>query len=74
MASATSDHITWPGDDGDPMCPLRPGSYCALCVPGATGPGDCGLVYLVLSDPRLRAGLEAKWSENDGRFAMVGRK
>jgi hypothetical protein len=25
-----------------------------LCLPGATGPDDCGLVYLVMSDPELR--------------------
>jgi hypothetical protein len=24
-----------------------------LCVPGATGPEDCGLVYLVMKDPDL---------------------
>ena len=38
----------------EPGCPLRPGSACALCFPGATGPWDCGLVYLVMSDPQLR--------------------
>jgi len=37
----------------DAQCPLRPGT-CSLCVPGATGPQDCGLVYLVMSDPELR--------------------
>jgi hypothetical protein len=36
-----------------PKCPLRPGEPCTLCVPGATGPEDCGLVYLVRSDPEL---------------------
>jgi hypothetical protein len=35
-------------------CPIRPGDLCSLCVPGATGPHDCGLVYLVMSDPDLR--------------------
>ena len=35
-------------------CPIRPGDPCSLCVPGATGPHDCGLVYLVMSDPDLR--------------------
>ena len=35
-------------------CPLRPGDSCSLCVPGATGPQDCGLVYLVMSDPEMK--------------------
>jgi hypothetical protein len=35
-------------------CPIRPGDACSLCQPGATGPQDCGLVYLVMSDPDLR--------------------
>ena len=37
-----------------PKCPIRPGDPCSLCVPGAAGPQDCGLVYLVMSDPNLR--------------------
>lgn len=37
-----------------PRCPIRPGEPCSLCVPGASGPHDCGLVYLVMSDPDLR--------------------
>jgi hypothetical protein len=40
-------------------CPLRPGDVCTLCVPGASGPQNCGLVYLVMSDPDLRAELAA---------------
>ncbi|HLN76052.1 MAG TPA: DUF6767 domain-containing protein [Nocardioidaceae bacterium] len=36
------------------QCPIRPGDACSLCQPGATGPEDCGLVYLVMSDPELR--------------------
>lgn len=35
-------------------CPLRLGEPCTLCVPGATGPQDCGLVYLVMDDDELR--------------------
>ena len=35
-------------------CPIRPGDPCSLCVPGASGPRDRGLVYLVMSDPDLR--------------------
>jgi len=40
-----------------PMCPIRPGDPCTLCEPGVSGPEDCGLVYLVMSDPDLRAEL-----------------
>ena len=39
----------------DPRCPLRPDDPCTLCQPGATGPGDCGLVYLMMADEDLRA-------------------
>ena len=35
-------------------CWIRLGEPCRLCMPGATGPTDCGLVYLVLQDPVLR--------------------
>jgi hypothetical protein len=35
-------------------CPIRLGDPCSLCLPGASGPQDCGLVYLVMSDPDLR--------------------
>jgi hypothetical protein len=41
-----------------PMCPIRPGDPCSLCEPGVSGPQDCGLVYLVMSDPELRAELD----------------
>jgi len=37
-----------------PMCPVRAGDPCSLCVPGATGPQDCPLVLLVMDDPELR--------------------
>ncbi|QGN33076.1 DUF6767 domain-containing protein [Microlunatus sp. Gsoil 973] len=40
----------------NPRCPIRD-EPCNLCFPGATGPQDCGLVYLVQSDPELRAAL-----------------
>jgi hypothetical protein len=36
------------------QCPVRPGEPCSLCTPGATGPHDCGLVYLVMRDADLR--------------------
>ena len=41
----------------EPRCPVRIGEFCSLCVPGATGPQDCGLVYLVMDDDELRAAL-----------------
>ena len=40
-------------------CPVRPGDACTLCQPGAHGPEDCGLVYLVMNDPDLRDQLAA---------------
>lgn len=43
-----------------PRCPVRPMDACSLCVPGAGGPADCGLVYLVMSDPDLRDELRGK--------------
>ena len=36
------------------QCPIRLGEPCTLCFPGATGPRDCGLVYLVESDDEMR--------------------
>lgn len=36
-----------------PKCPIRAGERCSQCVPGATGPDNCGLVWLVKSDPEL---------------------
>lgn len=41
-------------------CPIRPGEACTLCQPGVTGPQDCGLVYLVMTDPDLREELRLK--------------
>ena len=43
-----------------PRCPVRDGEPCTLCFPGASGPQDCGLVYLVQSDPELREELNAR--------------
>jgi hypothetical protein len=40
-----------------PQCPIRIGEPCSLCEPGVTGPEDCGLVWLVMNDPDLRAEL-----------------
>lgn len=36
------------------QCPIRVGEPCSLCFPGATGPQDCGLVYLVRDDEEMR--------------------
>ncbi|MEL4358412.1 MULTISPECIES: DUF6767 domain-containing protein [unclassified Luteococcus] len=41
-------------------CPIRPGDPCSLCQPGADGPHNCGLVYLVMDDPELRE----QWNAN----------
>lgn len=38
----------------DPRCPLRPEDPCTLCQVNVTGPQDCGLVYLMMSDDELR--------------------
>lgn len=52
-----------PQRPASPRCPIRLGEPCTLCVPGATGPQDCGLVYLVRSDPELREELAARRRE-----------
>ena len=36
-------------------CLLRPAEKCSLCHPGADGPHNCGLVYLMMNDDELRA-------------------
>jgi len=41
----------------EPKCPIRIGEPCTLCFPGAQGPQDCGLVYLVMDDDELREAL-----------------
>lgn len=46
-----------------PKCPIRVGEPCTLCFPGANGPQDCGLVYLVQSDPEMREMLADKRRE-----------
>ncbi len=38
----------------DARCPLRPDDKCSLCFPGADGPQNCGLVYLMMNDDELR--------------------
>lgn len=54
-----------------PMCPIRLGDPCTLCVPGATGPQDCGLVYLVQSDPEMREQLAARRSAHSAAHART---
>jgi hypothetical protein len=46
-----------------PKCPIRIGEPCSLCFPGAEGPQDCGLVYLVQSDPEWHEQLAEKRRE-----------
>ncbi|MFC0509030.1 DUF6767 domain-containing protein [Micromonospora costi] len=41
----------------DARCPLRPGEPCTLCQLDVTGPQDCPLVYLVMTDEQLRTGV-----------------
>ncbi|WP_399553203.1 DUF6767 domain-containing protein [uncultured Propionibacterium sp.] len=52
------------------MCPLRPEDYCSQCQAYATGPQDCGLVYMVLHDPDLRE----MYSEQLARYRAAGRQ
>ncbi|MBE6477255.1 MAG: hypothetical protein E7Z97_04165 [Propionibacteriaceae bacterium] len=53
-----------------PMCPLRPEDYCSQCQAYATGPQDCGLVYMVLHDPELRE----MYKEQLARYREAGRQ
>lgn len=55
----------------DAQCPVRPGDACTLCQHGVTGPQDCGLVYLVMSDPDLREELNRvrRYQQADARAA-----
>lgn len=53
MGSRTGERSASP----EPRCPIRIGDPCSLCMPGASGPEDCTLVQLVMSDPDLRAEL-----------------
>ncbi|HHW83036.1 MAG TPA: hypothetical protein GX743_04355 [Actinomycetales bacterium] len=47
----------------DALCPIRPGEPCTLCFPGADGPANCGLVYLVQDDEELKAAVNAQRAE-----------
>lgn len=51
-----------------PKCPIRDGDPCSLCVPGAGGPHNCGLVALVRDDEELqelRRAMRAERSRRD---------
>lgn len=50
ISTDSKPHRTRP----EAKCPLRPEEACNLCQLNVTGPHDCGLVYLVMSDPDLR--------------------
>lgn len=69
--------MTRAGGRPQPRCPIRPGEPCSLCQPGVTGPEDCGLVYLVRSDPDLRDRLheltKAGSTEGPGRNLVSAR-
>jgi hypothetical protein len=51
----------------DAQCPVRLGDTCSLCFPGATGPHDCGLAQLVMTDDDLRDELARMRAERLGR-------
>jgi len=70
-ASAAGDHRPWIRQRPDSMldvvgnrtrpdalCPIRPGDPCTLCQLDVTGPADCPLVYLVMTDEDLRDALQ----------------
>ncbi|MDO3702829.1 hypothetical protein Q3W71_14245 [Micromonospora sp. C28SCA-DRY-2] len=47
----------------DARCPLRPGEPCTLCQLDVTGPQDCPLVHLVMTDAELRDGVHrTRWT------------
>ena len=52
-----------------PRCPIRLGEPCTLCFPGADGPQNCGLIYLVQNDPELVEQLVAKRAERRASLA-----
>jgi len=50
----------------DARCPVRPGDPCTLCQLDVTGPANCPLVYLVMTDGQLRDRLHAGRAVNAG--------
>jgi hypothetical protein len=53
-------------------CPLRPGDPCTLCQLDVTGPADCPLVYLVVTDEDLRDGAAERRREHAAQRALRG--
>ncbi len=69
LAGAAARRVATPGRHErvpEARCPIRPGEPCTLCQVSVTGPEDCGLAYLVMSDPDLREELRRS------RLAHVG--
>ncbi len=56
----------------DARCPLRPEEPCTLCQLDVTGPQDCPLVYLVMTDDELRAGTHRSRLDFANRGPAVG--
>lgn len=57
-----------PKNRPEPKCPIRFGESCTLCFPGADGPQNCGLVYLVQSDPEMAEEFAAARREHRDSF------
>lgn len=55
----------------EPQCAVRPGEPCRLCAPGATGPDNCPLAYLVWTDEDLFADLMFRKREQERKAAKV---
>lgn len=55
--TGSGEHLHRRSHRPEAQCPIRLGEPCTLCVPGATGPQNCGLVALVMTDPELHARL-----------------
>jgi hypothetical protein len=56
----------------DARCPIRPGEPCTLCQLDVTGPQDCPLVYLVMTDPDRPASLGPSRSPVRRNMAVLG--
>ncbi|TIC80803.1 DUF6767 domain-containing protein [Nocardioides sp. GY 10127] len=60
MTTVETRPVAQQATDCAPECALRPGEACRLCQPGATGPDDCPVAWLVRHDPELSAQLRAQ--------------
>jgi hypothetical protein len=58
------------GAESQAQCRVRLGEPCRLCMPGASGPQDCGVVYLVMTDPDLREELDRMRAEVAGQVSV----